>query len=76
VLPASVALNVNSDLLDFPVVFAGLPPHFCILPAIPPHMPRMATFVSCVSKVLERLVRHHEREGDEIVQLAEGSGLH
>lgn len=44
--PASVALSVNSEVPETPVVDVGLPPHFWISPAMPPQMPRMATLVS------------------------------
>jgi hypothetical protein len=66
VLPGLVALNVKRDSLDWPVVCAGLPPHFCIEPAMPPQMPRMATFVSCVSKALRELVRWNVRGYKEL----------
>ena len=45
VAPASVALRVKRDVPDRPVVDTGLPPHFWMVPAMPPQMPRIATLV-------------------------------
>jgi hypothetical protein len=38
---------VNFDVPLAPTVVEGLPLHFWMVPAMPPQMERMATFVSC-----------------------------
>jgi hypothetical protein len=51
--PESVAVSVNFEVPDWPVVEVGFPPHFWIVPAMPPQMPRIATLVEWVSNALD-----------------------
>jgi len=45
VAPATTGLIVNFDVPETPVVDVGLPPHFSMVPAIPPQIANIATFV-------------------------------
>lgn len=46
VAPLDAALSVKSAVPDSPVVLSGAPPHFVMVPAMPPQMPSSATFWS------------------------------
>ncbi len=54
VAPLSTALRLNLAVPDWPVVVAGLPPHFSMVPAIPPQMASSATFWSWKTMFLIR----------------------
>lgn len=55
VAPDTTGLMVNCDPPDVPMVDAGLPSHFSMVPAMPPQMDRIATFVSWKSSALQRV---------------------
>ena len=46
VAPAETAFSENFAVPDCPTVEVGFPPHFVIVPAMPPQMPSSATFWS------------------------------
>lgn len=48
VAPAVVGLSVKREVPLWPVVEVGFPPQNSMVPAMPPQMERMATFVECV----------------------------
>jgi hypothetical protein len=63
---------LNCALPDVPVVAAGLPSHFVILPAMPPQIPSMATFTVCESSALKHAVSVEiERKGRRGAHVAE-----
>lgn len=53
--PLVAVLTVNLAVPDTPVVLGGAPPHFVILPAMPPQMPNWATFSSWKAMLLWQL---------------------
>lgn len=54
--PASTGLIVNLLVPDTPVVDVGLPPHYWIAPTMSPQIERIATWISCESSSLDRLL--------------------